>query len=157
MTVEIRVIELANLEALAIGMAEFERATGLSAEVGGVLPPEFIANFLPYFRERPEWLGVWAVSEARVVGSGLFKSALVDGKVEIGYGVATSFEGRGVATQIAKAMIQYAFARGARKVFANTLPDSKASQSVLKKAGMKFVGVYTDPDGGLVNRYLIER
>ena len=154
--ISIRVTELADLEALATGITEFETHMGLVTEEGGVLPPEFIARYLEKFRKHPDWLGVCAIENERIIGSGLFKSSLIDGTVEIGYGVAPSAEGRGVATRMARAMVRYAFAKGARSVFAHTLPESLASQRVLEKSGMHYDGLVVE-DEKVLHRYVIVR
>jgi RimJ/RimL family protein N-acetyltransferase len=60
-----------------------------------------------------------------------------DGVVEIGYGIATSFQGRGAATQAVSALIDVAVRGGARVVVAGTDADNLASQRVLEKNGFR--------------------
>lgn len=65
-----------------------------------------------------------------------FKGAPQKGRVEIGYGIEESFEGRGYTTEGVKAMCQWAFSqKDVYIVEAETEPDNKASQRVLEKAG----------------------
>jgi RimJ/RimL family protein N-acetyltransferase len=149
----IRQVALNEMEALAESHAAFRYLTGLGVAEGGVLPSEFVAEFLPRARGADPWLGVWAIDDGVVVGSGGFKSAPLEGVVEIGYGVAPSVEGRGVATAIAKAMVSFAMENGARAVIAHTLPDGFASQRVLAKAGFTLVGPVVDPEDGDVLRF----
>ncbi len=149
----IRQVVLDEMEALAESHAAFQYLTGLGVAEGGVLPSAFIAEFLPRARAADPWLGVWAIDDGVVVGSGGFKSAPKEGVVEIGYGVAPSVEGKGVATAMAKAMVSFALANGAQAVIAHTLPDGFASQRVLAKAGFTLVGPVVDPEDGDVLRF----
>ncbi|HUQ11923.1 MAG TPA: GNAT family N-acetyltransferase [Steroidobacteraceae bacterium] len=92
------------------------------------------------------------------VGLGSFKGPPVDGAVEIAYAVLPEHQGKGHATDAARAMVEYAlgFAE-VRKVLAHTLPTGVASQRVLLKAGFRQVGEFVDPDDGLVWRFEIAR
>jgi [ribosomal protein S5]-alanine N-acetyltransferase len=65
----------------------------------------------------------------------------VDGVVEIGYEIAESRRGRGLATLAVRAMVAEAFADprvGA--VIAHTLAERNASNRVLEKCGFRFDG-----------------
>lgn len=146
-------ITLVHLAALAESHETFLSQTGWSAAEGSLLPSEFIAEFLPRAQSAAPWLGLWALADSTVVGSGMFKSAPQEGSVEIGYGVAPSAEGQGVATTIAGALVEFAFQHGAREVIAHTLPDGYASQRVLAKTGFEPVGMVEDPEDGLVLRF----
>ena len=74
--------------------------------------------------------------------------------VEISYGVAPEHQGRGYATEAARALADYAFASGqVRVVCAHTLPQESASTSVLTKCGFTRVGEVIDPEDGLVWRW----
>lgn len=90
-----------------------------------------------------------------VVGSGGFKGPPdADGMVEIAYGIVPSFERRGFATQVARALTAHASANDSvRLVRAHTMPEPNASNSVLKKCGFQFVDEVIDPDDGLVWRW----
>jgi RimJ/RimL family protein N-acetyltransferase len=77
-----------------------------------------------------------------------------DGEVEIAYGVAPEHQGRGYATEAARALIEYAFASGkVRIVRAHTLPTGAASIRVLAKCGFRDVGEIDDPQDGRVRRF----
>ena len=87
-----------------------------------------------------------------LVGWGGFKGAPdADGAVEIGYSVAPSWEGRGVATAAVGALLREAWATGAvRCVLAHTLPERNASVRVLEKSGFVRDGENLEGDVGVV-------
>lgn len=144
---------LQDLIAYARSHEELLALRGWEAAEGALLPPEFIANYLDNPGFHPDWIGVWAVDGQTVVGSGGFRRSPMDGMVEIGYGVAPSCEGRGVASIICATLVHHAFTHGAEKVIAHTLPTGYASQRVLAKNGFTFVDEHMDPEDGLVWRY----
>ena len=77
-----------------------------------------------------------------------------DASVEIAYGVDPAFEGRGYATEAARALAEFAFATGnVRVVRAHTRPEPSASTRVLTKCGFTRVGEVIDPEDGLVWRW----
>jgi ribosomal-protein-alanine N-acetyltransferase len=101
------------------------------------------ATFTERLRAAPA--GAWGtrffVSAGEVVGWGGFKGPPRDGAVEIGYEIAASRQGRGLATAAARAMVAEAFADdGVQRVLANTLPERNASNRVLEKCGFRFEG-----------------
>jgi RimJ/RimL family protein N-acetyltransferase len=110
---------------------------------------------------RPPWHGYLAVELAgnRLVGICAFKGNPGEsGEVEIAYGTAPAFEGRGVATRMAEALQRIAFQSPAvRRVIAHTLPEPNASTRVLQQAGLAFVGEVIDPEDGRVWRWERER
>jgi len=77
-----------------------------------------------------------AVDEWEVVGGAGFHSPPHDGVVEIGYGIAESRQGRGIATDAVSQLIDLARRAGdAHRIVATTALDNIASQRVLAKAG----------------------
>ena len=93
-----------------------------------------------------------------VVGTGSFKGPPAHGMVEIAYGVAPDHRGKGYATEVAEALVAYAFTFGdVRVVRAHTLPESNASKRVLAKCGFEHVGEVVDPEDGLVWRFEKQR
>ena len=84
-----------------------------------------------------------------LVGWGGFKGPPCDGTVELGYEIAASRQGRGLATAAVRAMLAEAFAHEeVTLVTAHTLPERNASNRVLEKAG--FVYDRETREGGLV-------
>ncbi|HEY1380741.1 MAG TPA: GNAT family protein [Gemmataceae bacterium] len=76
------------------------------------------------------------------------------GCVEIAYGVEPDHRGRGYATEAARALVAFAFDRGAaRLVRAHTRPENAASARVVAKCGFVWVGEVVDPEDGLVWRW----
>ena len=90
-----------------------------------------------------------------VVGSCGFKGPPTsDGVVEIAYGVAPEYQGKGYATEVAQALVSYAFSNSkVRVVRAHTLAEASASTRVLAKCGFRRIGEVVDPDDGLVWRW----
>jgi RimJ/RimL family protein N-acetyltransferase len=72
-----------------------------------------------------------------LVGWGGFKGEPRDGVVELGYEVAPSVEGRGIATSAVAAMVAKANSVGATAVTAHTLRERNASCRVLEKNGFR--------------------
>jgi RimJ/RimL family protein N-acetyltransferase len=88
------------------------------------------------------------------VGTCSFKGPPTDGMVEIAYGVASGEQGKGYATEAARALVAYAFTfRDVRVIRAHTLPEAGASRRVLAKCGFRHVGEVIDPEDGLVWRF----
>ena len=94
-----------------------------------------------------------------LVGSGVFKGPPDDaGTVEIGYEIASDYWNRGLATEAAQGMFEYAFAhQEVRAVIAHTLAQTNASNRVLQKVGMQFIDEVDDPEEGKVWRWQISR
>jgi [ribosomal protein S5]-alanine N-acetyltransferase len=87
-----------------------------------------------------KWSGMIVhVSDGVVIGSMGFKSAPDQyGHVEIGYDIIPSYQGRGYATEMAQALIRWAFEEtSVTRVTAECLTSNKASIRVLEKVGMR--------------------
>jgi len=98
--------------------------------------------------QRP-WIGYLAEEDSQVVGMCGFKSPPQDGRVEIAYGATPGNEGRGIATQMARQLVQVV--RDAEKditVVAQTLPEEGASTAILRKLGFVLTGTVNDPEDG---------
>jgi RimJ/RimL family protein N-acetyltransferase len=97
------------------------------------------------------WIGYIAVSKGRAVGTCAFKTAPADGRVEIAYFTFPEFEGRGIATAMARRLV--ALARTERPgvtVTAQTLPVRNASNRILEKLGFRLAGTAMDAEAGEV-------
>ena len=93
-----------------------------------------------------------------LVGWGGFKGAPEDGAVEIGYAIAPGWEGRGLGTAAAAALVREALADpDVAAVLAHTLPARGASVRVLENNGFVRDGENLDGDVGVVWRFRRER
>jgi ribosomal protein S18 acetylase RimI-like enzyme len=104
----------------------------------------------------PPWTGYLAVDEAGlIVGTCAFKAPPdPDGVVEIAYFTFPPFEGRGIASAMAAALVERArHEPGVRRLRAHTRPGANASTRILEKTGFDRVGEIVDPDDGLVWRW----
>ncbi len=80
------------------------------------------------------------------------------GTIEIGYEIAAEYWNRGLATEAAQGMVDYAFSHEeVRAVIAHTLAQRNASNRVLQKVGMKFIAEVDDPEEGKIWRWQISR
>lgn len=97
------------------------------------------------------WVGYLALRDGAVVGACGFKSAPVEGRVEIAYFTFPEFEGCGVATAMATELVAIV-GRQRRPLVATaqTLPRPSASTRILEGLGFVRVGTVEDPDEGPV-------
>src|SRR5215203_2887875 len=92
-----------------------------------------------------------------LVGWGGFKGPPTRETVEIGYEIAESRQGRGLATAAARAMVEDAFAdERVTRVIAHTLPEHNASTRVLEKLGFRLDGE-AEENGRRVWRFALAR
>jgi len=95
------------------------------------------------------WVGYLAEEKGIVVGTCAYKSPPVSGEVEIAFFTFPGHEGRGVATRMAQHLIALAEKNGV-SIRAQTLPESNASNHILKKLGFEFAGPVIHPEDGEV-------
>ncbi len=87
---------------------------------------------------------VLRASREVIGGIGFFSGPEGPERVEVGYGVAAPFRGRGLATEALLAMLDLARGRPeVRLVTARVEPGNEASIRVLEKAGFRRVGADT--------------
>lgn len=99
----------------------------------------------------PPWVGYLALSEGSIVGTCAFTGPPRDGKVEIAYFTFPEFEGRGLATAMAKVLIDLARQTDATvEITAQTLPQPNASHRILRKLGFEFARALDHPEDGKV-------
>jgi ribosomal-protein-alanine N-acetyltransferase len=99
----------------------------------------------------PPWICYVAVTNDKVVGTCGFKAAPIQGRVEIDYFTFPGYEGKGIATQMARQLVS--MARDAYSdviVAAQTLPERNASHRVLEKLGFSCIGSLEHPEDGIV-------
>lgn len=105
---------------------------------------EKVEQRLNYYIEHydPYGFGMWAVihkETGRMIGwCGLI---YLDGtpEVEVGYGAAKAFWGRGLMTEAARAALRYGFERaGLQRIVAVAMPENTASRRIMEKLGMRY-------------------
>ena len=73
-----------------------------------------------------------------------------DNFAELGYEINPAHQNKGYATEVAKALIDFAISQNIAGIRAHTLPEINASCKVLEKCNLIFAGEVTDPDDGPV-------
>ena len=143
---------------------QFLELAGVAADAGmhvlftsGEISPAWLATLRTLEHADPWTLGFAVIDRAKqlVVGSAGFKGGPdAEGVVEIAYGIVPAFEGRGYATQAARALTAYAVGSGlVSLVIAHTLATPNASTRVLTKCGFQRTAELIDPDDGPVWRW----
>ena len=163
-TLHLRALLPAELLALREGEERFAvesrltPADGLGAMlVSDDVSPAWLER-LRAARDRDPWqFGFLVIERTTGVAIGMagFKGPPDDhGVVEIAYGIAAAYRGRGHATEAANCLVAFASndAR-VRRIRAHTLPERNASTAVLMKAGFEFLGEVEDPEDGRVWRW----
>ena len=85
-----------------------------------------------------DWYAIWMIElkDCTHIGEICFKGLSEKGVVEIGYGIADEYQGRGYATEAVSAIVKWALMQpGVTNVVAETEKSNIASQRVLNKAG----------------------
>ncbi len=121
----------------------------LPAEAGGVL--QATSELYEVVGFQPPWICYLALTNGRVVGTCGFKSAPLQGRVEIAYFTFPGYEKKGVATQMARQLLLIARdAQSDLMVTAQTLPERNPSHRVLEKLGFVCIGNVQHPEDGTV-------
>ncbi len=121
---------------------------------------QWVLNRLSKPDAEPQWLMYLSVLKENntLIGGCGFKGTPENGVVEIGYEVAPTYRWKGIATEMAEALIEFAFQHAeVAKVQAHTLGIENESGSVLKKCGMKWIEALDDPEDGKIWRWEIEK
>ncbi|WP_126601103.1 GNAT family N-acetyltransferase [Dictyobacter aurantiacus] len=132
-----------------------EMAAALNARVPADWPESDFEAVLPLlldgFEREPDhdsWDGVIILEgEERVVigAMGLKGGPDEEGTVDIGYNILPAYQNQGYASEMARALVAWAFERGdVQKVIADCLYYNQGSIRVLEKVGMK--RLYQDGD-----------
>jgi RimJ/RimL family protein N-acetyltransferase len=119
--------------------------------------PEWLARVQASSSPDP-WLHGFAVvhreSGALIGSCGYRAPPSAEAFVEIAYGIDPAYQGRGYATEAARALVAFAFGSGkVSLVRAHTKPTESASTRVLTKCRFARVGEVVDPEDGLVWRW----
>jgi [ribosomal protein S5]-alanine N-acetyltransferase len=96
--------------------------------------------FACWERDGVGWWIVRAIEDGRFVGRGGLRRVLIAGRpeVEVGYGLAAAFWGRGLATELASASVRVGFeVLQVPDLVCFTLPTNTRSRRVMEKAGFR--------------------
>ena len=157
-----------HLRALLEGREIYERRFGVKVADGVrefLIGPEVSVEFLARLKSGAEpdpWMdgfGVLHLEENILIGFCSFTGRpTAEEMAEIAYGIAPGYQGRGHATEAARAIVDYAFASGrVRAIQAHTLPEQNASTRVLQKCGFTLGGEIIHPTDGRIWRWELRR
>lgn len=100
---------------------------------------------------QPPWVGYLALVNGDCVGTCAFKGPPVDGRVEIAYFTFPGNEGRGIAIEMAKHLVEKALADPQPvRICAQTLPERNSSTRILEKIGFERIAELDHPEDGKV-------
>lgn len=140
-----------NLSLLPIGRDGVIPQPGLVVAGIAAAVAEATARMYEVTGFKPPWIGYLARSGEQIVGTCAFKAAPSDGAVEIAYFTFPGNEGQGIATVMARQLIDIAYATDrSLKIIAHTPPEKNAANAVLHKLGFLLLGDYEDPVDGTV-------
>ena len=133
----------------------------LGARVPSGWPPGEAADALPWFLARLEqadpadagWYGFYAIvvhgepDSPVLAGGGGTLGPPIDGRVEIGYSLLPEFHGRGYATEMMAAILEW-IERDARvnRIEADTATDNAPSRRLLDRLGFEESGPDSEPE-----------
>jgi len=157
-----------HIRALMAGGQEYEQRFGIRVAQGlqdFFLGPEVSEAFLARMREKPapdpwrDGFGVLELTENCLIGvCGFNGPPDADSTVEIAYGIAPGYQGRGYATAAAALLIAHAFVDPrVRRIRAHTLPEENASTGVLRKCGFNHYHQVEHPVDGTIWRWEMDR
>ena len=143
------------LEILAVGENNLAEHLSVGLAENWLIFPESVAYSIKMIDDDSRAL-VWGMHliihtrDNKLIGCGGYKGGPDDaGMVEFGYSVAPSYEGKGYATEAAKALLDKAFADPeVQMVDAHTLAEWNASTSILRKCGLTKIAEKHDPEDG---------
>ncbi len=126
--------------------------------------PEALIWMRDYAREHPVDMSWWNYliihrHDVRLIGTCGYKGEPgPDGTVEIGYEIAAAYQGRGLATESAQKLTEYALSfEAVRAITAHTLAEENASCGILRKLGFQFIGEHIDIEDGKIWEWRRER
>lgn len=126
--------------------------------------PEAIKYAYEYLKANPSACGWWTYlfvhcQDRVLIGLGGFKGqANESGVVEIGYEIIPDYRNRGLATEAARGLIDYAFSHSQIKfIDAQTLPEANASTRVLEKIGLRYMETVQDRQHGAIWHWRLAR
>jgi [ribosomal protein S5]-alanine N-acetyltransferase len=156
--------ELSHFEAILNNASQLEQMLGVTITEGWLQFPESMQFGYEYLSANPDAFGWWTylfvhAKDKALIGTGGFVgSPDGNGVVEIGYAIAMAYRNRGLATEAALGLVDYAFSQAQITVVdAHTLSEISPSTRVLEKIGMKKIGTAHDRDEGEVWHWRLRR
>lgn len=147
-----------HLRALVHGAKDFENISGLRVADGIrdqllSASAEFMTR-LETAKQSDPWQFGFAVIhkiDNMLIGMGGFPAPPdEEGVAEIAYGIAPSYQGKGYATEVTNALIDFASRDPrVRAICAHTLAKTNASTRVFEKCGFKKISETVDPENDL--------
>jgi ribosomal-protein-alanine N-acetyltransferase len=148
--IRVEPLTLPWIEALAEGDAVFTSRFGIAVAEGWLVFPDALPPMLDAVRSHgaTRWgTHLFFDHDGTMAGFGGWNGPPIDGVAELGYAVAPSRQGRGLATAVVRILIERGLAAGVTMVLAHTLPEASPSTGVLTRCGFRQVGAVGDPDG----------
>ena len=137
---------------------------GAEAEVGALVPPEMPERLDDFLQFRiadltidpaaQPWLGRAIVQTEpdgtrRIVGScGFHAPPGPDGRVEVGYRIEPDYRRQGIASEVVRAMFDWAQEQGVDRFRASVSPTNVPSLAIVERLGFRQVGVQIDDIDG---------
>lgn len=156
--------EVRHFDAFERNENELAEMLGVELVDGWLVFPEIIAHSREFLKNNPAAANWWMyffvhAADKKLVGNGGFKGRPDEaGTVEIGYAVAPAFRGKGLGSEAARGLIDYAFSHAqAETIQAHTLAEENESVRVLRKVGMEFVKELNDPEDGDIWQWQLKR
>ena len=130
-------------------MIELRSDPEVSQYIGGgkMQNPEAIEKRMDFYIGCHEKYGFgfcmmdWKETGETIGWSGLQPLAETD-EIEVGYGMAKKFWGRGIGLECAKAWLEFGFNKaGLERIVALAVPENTGSWRIMEKLGMQFEGI----------------
>ena len=157
-------LEIEHIEVFEQDEGEFARLLEVEIADGWLAFPEVMSYTHEYLKQNADAADWWMYlfvhkPDGKLVGNGGFKGKPDEtGMAEIGYAISPLYENRGLATEAAKALTEFAFSHPqVNLVQAHTLAEENASNSVLRKIGMRFIKELHDAEDGDIWQWSVTR
>lgn len=99
----------------------------------------------------PPWICYYVQLDGNLVAAAAFKGQPRDNKVEIAYGTFPQYQKQGIATKIARMLVDLSLQTDpAVRITAQTLKEENYSVRILRKNNFRLIGTAMDEDEGEV-------
>jgi len=156
--------EVRHFEAFERGESELSELLKVEMADDWLVFPEAMPYSHAYLKQNADAANWWMYlfvhkRDGKLVGSGGFKGKPdAEGMTEIGYAIAPSYQNTGLATEAAEGLTEFAFSYlQVTVVQAHTLAEENASNSVLRKIGMRFIKELHDEEDGDIWQWSVTR